>query len=81
MQPRASRNEIAGVIGTEIKVRITAPPVDSAANEELLRFLAKVLDIPKSRVELVRGGASRHKIIRVMGLHIDDVAERLERES
>jgi hypothetical protein len=77
VQPRASRNEIGGVIGNELRVKITAPPVDSAANEALARLLAETLDVPRSRVELVRGHASRHKAVRIHGLDPEEAARRL----
>ena len=67
VQPRASRNEIGAVVGDELRVKVTAPPVDSAANEALLRFLAEKLDCGRNRLELVRGHTSRHKIVRIVG--------------
>ncbi len=67
VQPRASRNEIAGALGGELKIKVTAPPVDSAANEELVRFLADQLNCAKSSVELLRGQTSRHKVILLRG--------------
>lgn len=77
-QPRASRNEIGEVMGDELKIKITAPPVDSAANEALVKFLAEVLDCPRQRVQLARGATSRHKVIAIHGLQADDVAARLK---
>src|SRR2546425_4904861 len=67
LQPRASRTEIDQPQGAELKIKVTAPPVDSAANEALLRFLAERLDCPRSRVELLRGRTSRHKIVKLHG--------------
>lgn len=61
IQPKASRNEIAGIHADEVKVRITAPPVDGKANGHLLKFLAKSFAVPRSAVELVSGHSSRHK--------------------
>lgn len=63
LQPRASRNEIGDAAGNELKIKVTAPPVDSAANEALLRLLAEVLDCPRRNVHLVRGHTSRHKVV------------------
>ena len=77
-QPRASRNEIGEVLGHELKIKITAPPVDSAANEALTRFLAEVLDCPRGAVRLVRGEASRHKVMAIHGLKAEDIATRLK---
>lgn len=76
-QPRASKNEIAGIIGDALKVRITAPPVDSAANQAIRDLLAKKLQVPKSAVELVQGGTSRNKIFSVTGLNSDEAGELL----
>jgi len=68
VQPRASANEICGGLGGELKIKVTAPPVDSAANEALIKFLAEKLDCPKSAVTIVRGHTSRHKTIHLSGL-------------
>jgi uncharacterized protein (TIGR00251 family) len=77
VQPRASKNEIGGVLGEELRIKVTAPPVDAAANEALIRLLAETLDCPRSRVELVRGHTARHKIIKLHGLVAAEVAEKL----
>jgi uncharacterized protein len=77
VQPRASRNEVAGVAGSELKIRITAPPVDSAANEMLLRWVAEQLGCARNAVQLVRGGASRHKVIAIEGVSENTILERL----
>lgn len=68
IQPRASRTEVAGVMGQALKIRVAAPPVDDAANAALLRFLADRLDCPRSTVRLVRGRSSRQKVVRVDGV-------------
>lgn len=68
VQPRASANQICQPLGAELKVKITAPPVDSAANDALVEFLAKTFDCPRSKVELVRGRTSPHKIVKLHGL-------------
>ena len=77
--PRASRNEIAGVEGEALRVRLTAPPVEGAANAALLAFLAEVLDVPKRDVRLVSGQTSRRKVVAVAGLKAEVVQERLAR--
>src|SRR6266481_4387075 len=77
LQPRASANEIAEPLGEELRVKVTAPPVDSAANEALVRLLAEKLDCPRNRVELIRGHSSRHKIVKVYGISHEAVAEKL----
>jgi len=68
IQPRASKNEIVMPVGGGLKIRLTAPPVDGAANEALVKFLADTLSIPKSRVEIVSGHTSREKIVRISGI-------------
>ncbi len=67
--PRASKNEICEVLsdGT-VKVHLTAPPVDGAANEALLKFLANVLKVPISHLDVVAGTKGRDKIISVVDM-------------
>ena len=77
VQPRASRNEIGEVLGQELKVKIAAPPVESAANEALVRFLAEVLDCPRHVVTLARGGSSRHKVIALRGIPAESIEPKL----
>ena len=77
VQPRASANEVGEILGNELRVKITAPPVDAAANEALLRFLADHLDCPRRQVELVRGNTSRHKVVKLHGLTVEFVLTRL----
>jgi len=77
LQPRAARNEIGEPIGNELRAQVTAPPVDSAANEALLRLLAETLDCPRSKLELIRGHTSRHKVIRVYGVTARQILNRL----
>ena len=66
--PRASRSEIAGEHNGALRVRIAAPPVDGAANEELVRLLARAFGVKRNAVEIVGGRASRTKQIRIAGL-------------
>jgi uncharacterized protein (TIGR00251 family) len=77
VQPRASRTELAGRHGDVLKVRVAAPPVDGAANEALLRFLAETLGVSRGAVELVAGSGSRSKIVAVRGLDVASAARRL----
>ena len=77
VQPRASHNEIGEPLGDELKIRVTAPPVDAAANEALLRLLAERLDCPRGAVQLVRGQTSRHKVLFLQGLTLESVTARL----
>jgi uncharacterized protein (TIGR00251 family) len=76
-QPRANTNEVVGVLGPELRIKITAPPVDSAANEALVRFLAETLGLAKSQVQLVRGATARHKAVKIFGLTEAEVKQRL----
>ena len=75
--PRASRNEIESVTDNALKVRVTAPPVEGAANKALIELLAERLKIRKSQIEIVAGQTSRHKMISVVGLGPSEVEERL----
>jgi uncharacterized protein (TIGR00251 family) len=77
VQPRASRNEVAGPHGDALKVRLAAPPVDGAANEALQRYLAEALQVPRAAVRLVAGPSSRSKVVQVAGLPPGEVARRL----
>jgi uncharacterized protein len=77
LQPRASANEIAGPLGAELRIKVTAPPVEAAANEALIELLADHLDCVRGRVELVRGHKSRHKIVKIHGLTPEEVFAKL----
>lgn len=77
IQPRAAKNEVVGVHGGAVKVRLTAPPVEGAANELLVRFLAERLGVPRGRVRLLGGQTSRDKLLRVDGLDRTEVLARL----
>ena len=77
LQPRASANEIGDALGSELRIKVTAPPVDAAANEALVKLLAKQLDCPRNRVELVRGHTSRHKTVKLYGLAPEEVVQKL----
>ena len=79
VQPRASRTEVAGMHGDAVKIRLAAPPVDGAANEELIRFLADMLGVPRSAVSVVSGQASRRKTIQVDGIDRPTLEKRLLR--
>jgi uncharacterized protein (TIGR00251 family) len=68
VQPRASANEILDVAGNELRIKVTAPPVDAAANEALIKFLAEKVGCTRNKVELMRGHTSRHKVVRLHGL-------------
>jgi hypothetical protein len=77
VQPRATRTEAAGLHGTALKVRLAAPPVDGAANEALVRWIAQSLGVPRAAVTLAAGAGSRTKTVDVAGADPDDVRRRL----
>lgn len=68
VQPRSSKRGIAGVMGSVLKVKLTAPPVEGAANEQLVEVIAEALGVRKSDVQIVRGGSSRIKVVEVRGI-------------
>ena len=76
--PRASRNEIVELLddGT-IKVRIAAPPVDDEANSALIEFLADILGVPKSRLDIVAGASGRDKLISVVDMDVETAHQRI----
>lgn len=65
IQPKASRDQIMGLLGDEIKIAITAPPVDGKANEHLRRYLAKICGTSYSKVTIIRGETNRHKTVKI----------------
>ena len=77
VQPRASKNEIAGTHDGRIKVRLAAQPIDGAANAALIEFIATRLAIAKSRVRIVAGPTGRRKVVEVDGITEEMVRERL----
>lgn len=84
IQPRASKNQICGIQGEELKIRLTSPPVDGAANKLCREFIADLFDVSKSSVEIISGETSRHKRLRIIGnnpgqfcKHISGIEESL----
>jgi uncharacterized protein (TIGR00251 family) len=77
VQPRASRNEIAGWREGALVVRLTAPPVDGAANKACGEFLAEALGVKRSQVELISGQKSREKRFRITGVTPEALRARL----
>ncbi|MDX6611403.1 MAG: uncharacterized protein QOD75_589 [Blastocatellia bacterium] len=71
--PRASRSKIAGEHDGALRIRVTAPPVDGAANEEVIRLLAKALGVTRRNVEIVSGQTSKTKRIKVRGISPADL--------
>jgi uncharacterized protein (TIGR00251 family) len=77
VQPRAARTEVVGGHGGALKIRVAAPPVDGAAKEVLVRFLAERLGVGRSAVTITGGASSRAKLVRVAGIGVADAAARL----
>ena len=68
IQPRSSKNEVTGIYKDAIKIRLTSPPVDGAANKSCLRFFSKWLEVAPSKVSITSGHSGKNKVIKVMGL-------------
>jgi uncharacterized protein len=77
LQPRASRNEIGEPLGDELRIKVTAPPVDAAANQALIRLLAEKLGCSRGKVELIRGQTSRHKTVMLHGCKPEAVLQKM----
>jgi uncharacterized protein len=77
VHPRAKRTAITGRLGDAWKLALAAPPVDGKANEECVRFFAELLRVPKSRVRIVSGAASRMKVVEVDGVEQAGLDERV----
>ncbi|TKB92592.1 MAG: YggU family protein [Nitrospira sp.] len=77
IQPKASTTECVGIHGNAIKIRVAAPPVDGAANDELIRFLAQTLVLPLAAVHIESGNGGRHKRVRLRGVMAERVIARL----
>ena len=72
--PRAKRNEIVEIMGDRtIKIKLTAPPVEGKANQQLIKFLSEVLNLPKSSLDIVAGKSSRDKLVSILGMNSDEV--------
>src|SRR5262245_62355333 len=77
VRPRSSRSAILGVRETSLEVSLTAPPADGAANAELIKLLARALDVQRGAVSIAVGASSRAKVIEVNGIQPADVLARL----
>jgi uncharacterized protein (TIGR00251 family) len=78
IQPRASRNKVIGLQGEELKVALTAPPVDGAANKACCLFMAKLCSLPRSYVNIISGETSRHKRLLLEDADLLEVARLVE---
>ena len=77
VQPRSSKNEICGIYGDAIKIKLTSPPVEGEANEGLIKFLSDILKISKGQIEIISGHKSRTKSIKITGVTKEKVADLL----
>ena len=78
LTPRASREGIGGVHGERLKISVTAPPVDSKANEQLITFLSRFCGCPKGAVVIKQGLTSRMKSVLIKGVRAEDIVGRLD---
>jgi len=76
--PRASKNEIQGIHGDALKIRLQAPPVDGKANEALIRFLGETLDIPRSQISVASGETGRNKAVLITGISKTEIMKKLQ---
>jgi len=82
VQPRASQSELAGEYGDAIRIRLAAPPVDGAANEELVSFLSNTFAIPRKSIRILAGETARSKLIEIEGITeraVRDIVSRMPR--
>lgn len=77
VQPRASKNQVVGAQGDELKIRLTSPPVDGAANRLCCEYLARLMGVSRSETELLSGETSRHKRLLVRGLSLEQALSAL----
>ncbi len=77
VKPGAPRSRVVGPYGDRLKIDVAAPPEDGKANAALVAFLAERLGVPRDRISVVRGGASRDKEVAVTGLDVDEAMRKL----
>jgi len=77
VQPNASRTECVGILGDTLKIRVAAPPLDGAANEELIRFIARICAIPRASVLIRSGMGRRRKRLYLKGIRAEVAIARL----
>jgi len=82
VQPRAARSELAGEYGDALRIRLAAPPVDGAANDELVSFLSNVFAVARKSIRILAGETARSKLIEIEGITeraVRDIASRMPR--
>lgn len=77
VQPRARKTEVVGVHGDALKIKVAAPPVDDAANEEIVGFFSTFFGVARSKVRLLQGGKARRKVLEVDGVTTTRLTELL----
>ena len=77
VQPRASRNAVVGLHGNALKLLLTAPPVEGAANEACLSMLSALLGVSRARLSIIKGMKARHKLICITDMSLDTLRTRL----
>jgi uncharacterized protein len=78
VHPRAKKNAITGQRGDQLKLSLTAPPVDGKANQACIDFFANLLELPPSSVTIASGELSRNKVIRISGMRGEEIRRRLK---
>lgn len=76
--PNAPKDEVVGWRGSNLTVKITAPPLDGRANDHLRRYLAEIFGVPSADVALLSGETSRRKTVQIMGISADEARRRLK---
>jgi uncharacterized protein len=79
IHPRAKKNAITGEAGDALKLSVAAPPVEGRANEACIEFFAGLLKIPRSSVTIASGQTGRKKVIRVVGLSVEEVRKHIQK--
>lgn len=77
LSPRASDNKIVGIMDNAVKIRLQAPPVDGKANKALIKFIAKLLKVPASGVQIISGDTNRNKRIYIRNIPPETVRQKL----
>ena len=78
IQPRSSKNEVIGIFNNALKIRLTSPPVDGAANKACIHFFSKLLGVSPSEISIVQGLSSKNKTIEIIGLNEKQFREILK---
>ncbi len=77
VQPRAKKDEVAGLVGDAIRVRVSAPAIEGRANEAVIELLAKTLKVRKGQIRLLRGATSHDKVVSIEGIDTTEAVQRL----